>query len=174
MTIDEARNYIAMVHWQFVRRMPQWPHEYTVREWRQDLEDDFLALVALIRERGVVKAWPADSPRPRYHHGYLEIDGWEYWSMGAPIEDVGRPKWEQVTRTCPESEPAAPGLLADTRPTPASGPGCQRAASSRGRQDLCALALVHEGDRSPSANVSGLHAQPRSGFLVDAEANGGT
>jgi hypothetical protein len=33
-----------------------------------------------------VKPWPRDSARPRYHHAYLEIDGWEYWTMGEPVE----------------------------------------------------------------------------------------
>ena len=87
-TIDDARRYIAEVRWQFAKTMPQWPHEYTVRDWRADLEDDFLAFVELIRAEGVVKPWPADSPRPRYHHTYLAVDGWDYWTMGEPVEDT--------------------------------------------------------------------------------------
>ena len=31
---DDALAYIAKVRWQFAKTMPQWPHEYTVREWR--------------------------------------------------------------------------------------------------------------------------------------------
>ena len=63
--------------------MPRWPHEYTVREWRPDLEPDFLGFAALIRSEGVVKPWPRDAAHPRYHHTYLELDGWEYWTMGS-------------------------------------------------------------------------------------------
>ena len=37
---------------------------------------------------GVVKPWPADSPTPRYHHTYLAIDGWDYWTMGEPVDDT--------------------------------------------------------------------------------------
>jgi hypothetical protein len=37
-TVDDARAYIADVRWQFAKTMPQWPHEYTVREWRTDLD----------------------------------------------------------------------------------------------------------------------------------------
>ena len=83
-TADAARAYIAEVRWQFAKTMPQWPHEYTVREWRPDLEREFFEFVELIRRDGIVKPWPRDAPTPRYHLTYLEIDGWEYWSMGAP------------------------------------------------------------------------------------------
>jgi hypothetical protein len=41
-----------------------------------------------VRRQGVVKPWPADAAVPRYHHTYLEIDGWDYWTMGAPVEET--------------------------------------------------------------------------------------
>ncbi len=87
-TVDDARVYIAKVRWQFARTMPQWPHEYMVLQWRQDLEPEFRAFVALIRRSGVVKPWPRESSSPRYHHTYLELDGWEYWTMGEPVEET--------------------------------------------------------------------------------------
>lgn len=87
-TIDDARHYITDVRWQFAKTMPQWPHEYTVRAWRPDREDDFIALVVLIRRDGEVKPWPKDASRARYHNTYLVIDGWQYWTMGAPVEDT--------------------------------------------------------------------------------------
>lgn len=40
----------------------------------------------LIREAGVVKPWPRDAPRSRYHHTYLELDGWEYWTMADAVD----------------------------------------------------------------------------------------
>ncbi|MGZ5312422.1 MAG: hypothetical protein ACXWZW_04040 [Solirubrobacterales bacterium] len=87
-TTDAARAYIAKVRWQFARTMPQWPHEYTVRAWRPDLERDFCDLVVLIRREGVMKPWPRDAATPRYHHTYFEVDGWEYWTMGAPVPET--------------------------------------------------------------------------------------
>jgi hypothetical protein len=87
-TITDARRYVAEVRWQFAKTMPQWPHEYTVREWRPDLEQSFEEFAQLIRQAGVVKPWPADAAVPRYHHTYLELDGWEYWTMGAPIAET--------------------------------------------------------------------------------------
>jgi hypothetical protein len=44
--------------------------------------------VVLIRRDGVVKPWPRDAATPRYRLTYLELDGWEYWSMGAPVPET--------------------------------------------------------------------------------------
>jgi len=88
MTIEEARTYIAEVRWQFAKTMPQWPHEYTVRSWRSDLDEEFCAFAEMIRRQGVIKPWPADAAILRYRHTYLEIDGWDYWTMGSPIEET--------------------------------------------------------------------------------------
>jgi hypothetical protein len=73
------------LRWQFARTMPRWPHEYTVRHWRPDLEAELEAFEYLIREIGVVKPWPRTSKTPKYHHTYLTIEDFEYWTMGAPI-----------------------------------------------------------------------------------------
>lgn len=87
-TVDDARAYIAMVRWQFATTMPQWPHEYTVLQWRQDLEPQFRAFVALIHSHGIVKPWPRDSSSPRYHHKYLELGEWEYWTMDERVDET--------------------------------------------------------------------------------------
>lgn len=88
LTSHDARTFIAGVRWQFATTMPQWPHEYTVRGWRPDVEHEFFDVVALIRRDGIVKSWPRDAASPRYNHTYLELDGWEYWTMGEPIADT--------------------------------------------------------------------------------------
>jgi len=66
MTLDEARLYIAMVHWQFAKTMPQWPHEYTVRVWLPELEHEFLAFVELIRQQGSGR-WKRERQGHRSH-----------------------------------------------------------------------------------------------------------
>jgi hypothetical protein len=83
-TVDDARRSIGRVRWQFAKTMPQWPHEYTVSDWRPEWRAEFLDLVALIHRDGVVKPWPRDAAVPRYRHTYLALDGWEYWTMGEP------------------------------------------------------------------------------------------
>jgi len=82
-TVSDARDYIASVRWQFASTMPQWPHEYTVRHWRLDLDAEFAGFVDLIHREGTVKPWP--TIRPRYHHTYLDLGAWEYWTMGEPV-----------------------------------------------------------------------------------------
>ena len=87
-TVDDAVTYIDAVRWQFAKTMPRWPHEYTVREWRPELDADFERFASLIRTAGVVKPWPRTSPTPRYHHTYLTIGDFEYWTMGAPLGET--------------------------------------------------------------------------------------
>ncbi len=100
-TDDDARSYIAAVRWQFAKTMPKWPHEYTVRKWRPELEPQFVGFVELIRGEGVVKPWPRDAAKPRYRLTYLELDGREYWTMGAPI-----PETTVINRAVPTPAPA--------------------------------------------------------------------
>jgi hypothetical protein len=87
-TVERARQYIARVRWRFARTMPEWPHWYTVRQWRPDLVADFEAFATLIRRVGVVKPWPRDAVQPTYRFPYLELDGFEYWTLGAPIPET--------------------------------------------------------------------------------------
>jgi hypothetical protein len=87
-TNDDARSYIAKVRWQFATTMAQWPHEYTVLKWQPELEGEFFILVGLIRNEGIIKPWPRDAATPRYHHHYLELDGWQYWTMDDVLADT--------------------------------------------------------------------------------------
>jgi hypothetical protein len=88
VSFDQARRYVAGARWQFAKTMPQWPHEYTVRHWQPELEADFFAFAVLIRSNGIVKPWPPAPMTPRYRHTYLELNEWEYWTMGEPIPDT--------------------------------------------------------------------------------------
>jgi len=81
-TIEEARAYIARVTWQFARTMPKSPHYYTVRWKRPELARDFLALAQLIQSAGELKTWKGSV------RAYLEVDGWEYWTMGARVPET--------------------------------------------------------------------------------------
>ena len=79
--------YIAAVGGQGRRkwqhsRPPQPPHTYTVRVWRPDLQQDFLAFAQLIQTRGDLKTWGGRVG------AYLEADGLEYWTMGARVPET--------------------------------------------------------------------------------------
>jgi hypothetical protein len=114
----EVEAYIRRVRWQFARTMPQWPHEYTVRSWRPDLDAEFAAFATLIRTAGGIKPWPRTASKPRYQHTYLTIEEWEYWTMGAPI-----PETTVINRARLEDAEAEEGKL----PTTAKQPPLQAA-----------------------------------------------
>jgi hypothetical protein len=83
-TSDEARAYIAAVRWQFASTMPRIPHWYTVRKWRPELDNAFVAFVRYIQFAGVRMDWPDPPSKPLYRNQYLLLDGWKYWTMGDP------------------------------------------------------------------------------------------
>lgn len=82
MSVDEAREFIGDWTWTYAKTMPQWPHEYIIKQARPDQAERFEAFVHLILTEGTLIPWPEDSPNPRYHNIYLVIDGFNYWSMG--------------------------------------------------------------------------------------------
>ena len=78
---DTLREFIAASHWTFAKTMPHIPHEYTLRRRSPD-ESMFERFVMLIREYGYTREWKG-TPR-RYFH----LDGWKYWTMGAPLKQT--------------------------------------------------------------------------------------
>ena len=76
--LDRARGYIEEMKtkWRFSKTMPQWPHEYVVREWGNSEAFDFFA--ALTKECGYEDRWGSRSD------SYLVIGDFKYWV----IEDV--------------------------------------------------------------------------------------
>ena len=74
------QDFIIAVHWTYAKTMPEWPHEYIVRD-RVD-EDLFVKLVKHIRRHGYVGEFY------RKPITYLDYEGMTYWTMGAPIEET--------------------------------------------------------------------------------------
>lgn len=122
--VEDARAYIADVKWRRARP-PQPPHEYTVRAWQPKRRQDFLAFAQLIQASGVLKIWGD------YVHAYLEVDGLEYWTMGARVTEttvinralVGAPKAAQPLASVPDARVlrAVEHSLAYRRMEPAGG-----------------------------------------------------
>ena len=74
------RHFVKEEKWTFAKTMPEWPHEYIVRD-RVD-ESLFEALVCHIRAHGF---------EGRFYRKvltYYAEDGLLYWTMGAPIEET--------------------------------------------------------------------------------------
>ena len=78
----EILDFINTSRWCFAKTMPQWPHEYVVRDWQPDKEPAFERFVTLIRDHGY------DAPfLDGATYRYLAIGEWKYWTMGeAPNE----------------------------------------------------------------------------------------
>ena len=86
MTTDAERlppslkEFVHSEKWTFAKTMPDWPHEYLVRE-RVD-PDLFVALVRHIRERGY------EGHFYRKAITYFAEGGKIYWTMGGPVEET--------------------------------------------------------------------------------------
>jgi len=77
---ENLKAFIESVQWTYAKTMPEWPHEYIVRD-RVD-EDMFIKLVEQIRNYGYERKFYS-KPITYYDH-----DGMTYWTMGAPIEET--------------------------------------------------------------------------------------
>jgi hypothetical protein len=77
---DPLREFIDSSAWTFTKTMPEWPHEYIVRE--KVNENFFIQLVQHIRANGY------EGKFYRKTIIYYDHDGLVYWTMGAPIEET--------------------------------------------------------------------------------------
>ena len=68
--------------WYWAKTMPTIPHEYIVRSRCRLSQDEFDKFVLLQRNHGTPKRWG------KYNFPYLYIDGYKYWTMGAPINET--------------------------------------------------------------------------------------
>lgn len=77
---EELWNFVSVVKWTFAKTMPEWPHEYIVRE-RVEAKL-FEQMVRHIRANGSEGKFYETS------YIYFEEDGLLYWTMGAPLEET--------------------------------------------------------------------------------------
>ena len=73
---------IARCEWTFAKSMPFAPHEYIVRNKCPLTDDEFVYFVEMQRQFGKKERWG------KYNNPYLYIDGYKYWTMGAPMDDT--------------------------------------------------------------------------------------
>ena len=74
------QQFIDSTQWTFAKTMPEWPHEYIVRE-RVD-EELFVQLVCHIRANGY------EGKFYRKSITYFDKGGMVYWTMGAPLGET--------------------------------------------------------------------------------------
>jgi hypothetical protein len=76
----DLRDFVDSAKWTFAKTMPEWPHEYIVRE-RVD-EELFVTLVQHIREYGYEGKFYSKTMT------YYDEDDRVYWTMGAPLDET--------------------------------------------------------------------------------------
>ncbi len=76
----DLKELVRQAEWTFAKTMPEWPHEYLVRDKLDDLL--FERLVMHIRTHGY-SGWFY-----RKSITYFEEEGKVYWTMGAPLEET--------------------------------------------------------------------------------------
>ena len=77
---DELRRFVNHETWTYAKTMPEWPHEYLVRD-RVD-EELFEQLIRHIRSYG------CEGHFYRKRITYYEEDGLVYCTMGAPVDET--------------------------------------------------------------------------------------
>jgi hypothetical protein len=78
MSRDEAIKALSGATWKYAKTMPQFPHDYTLKEsWHGRAFED---VVVYIRENGYVKKFSGRE------YKYLDCNGYSYWTMGSPID----------------------------------------------------------------------------------------
>lgn len=74
------RLYRDSCRWQAAKSGP--PHEYTIRAWRPEADEDFVRAAAWIREFGYPQAFYGNT------YIYFDLDGLKYWTMGDPLAET--------------------------------------------------------------------------------------
>lgn len=74
------REYIDSVRWKTAKTYSKTaPHQYTVREWNEDRDDEFVRAVEIIRTYGYPERfW-------KKINYYYQVDDKKYWTMGFPL-----------------------------------------------------------------------------------------
>lgn len=83
-TLERVRELLAQASYRFAKTMPENPHWYTLRKTWDSAT--FSEVVAFIRANGHVEWWPNRQRGKQYT--YLDLDGYHYWTMGAPVEET--------------------------------------------------------------------------------------
>ena len=99
---NRARKYIAQVRWQNAKTYEKTaPHEYTIRKWKPELNDEFIWFESFLKQTGYVDYFWG------YKNRYVYIDGHRYWGYGDHVlinrcisdekqEELARAKYPQA------------------------------------------------------------------------------
>jgi len=80
--LEILRQYITKVEWINAKTYKTAPHEYTLKSAKPELELEFISFVKFIRSNGYDSQFQGKSYR------YLDINGYQYWTMGNSVEET--------------------------------------------------------------------------------------
>lgn len=82
MNEQQFKDFIEKNFWKYsVKYAKTFPHWYCLKERCTD-QEDFEKAVVFIRENGFARNfW-------KQVYIYYELDGYEYWTMGAPVDET--------------------------------------------------------------------------------------
>ncbi len=81
--LEEIARLLKLEKWQWAKTMRGIPHEYIDRwKWMKMTDEEFINIFNAQRETGVHERWGT------YNFPYLYVDGYKYWTMGAPLEET--------------------------------------------------------------------------------------
>jgi len=98
------QEFIDSIQWTFAKTMPEWPHEYIVRD--QVDENLFMMLVQHIRWQGY------ESKFYQRFFTYYDYRGMVYWTMGEPLGET------TIINRCRKEDSYESRRLKDTLPEP--------------------------------------------------------
>ncbi len=82
MTLEEAKQYISSVRWQYAKTYVTAPHEYTVLEWEPETKEQMIDFANFILENGYKEKFYSKT------YTVIQIDEYKYWSMDFPTENT--------------------------------------------------------------------------------------
>ena len=78
MTLEEAKQYIQSVRWQYAKTYVTAPHEYTVLDWKPETKQQMIEFADFILANGYKEQFYSKT------FAVLQIDEYKYWSMDFP------------------------------------------------------------------------------------------
>ena len=82
MTLEEAKQYIVSVRWQYAKTYVTAPHEYTVLDWKPETKEQMIDFANFIFANGYKEQFYSKT------FTVLQIDEYKYWSMDFPTENT--------------------------------------------------------------------------------------
>lgn len=80
MTLEEAKQYISSVRWQYAKTYVTAPHEYTVLDWKPETKQQMIDFADFVLTNGYKEQFYSKT------FTVLQIGEYKYWTMAFPTD----------------------------------------------------------------------------------------